>query len=219
DDARWPQIHAALPKEVAVKVSTVIGGAERMQSVANALDALQPQANAHDWVLVHDAVRPCVHPADVRKLMHETANDDIGGLLGVPVRETLKECDAEHCFVTRTVDRSRIWQAATPQMFRFAMLRHALQQAQSAGQETQSAAQQAQSAAQQTQNSMQQTQSVAVVTDEAAAIEALGLRVRLVAGRSDNLKITYPGDLALASAVLEAQAREESREGARRYEP
>ncbi|MDY6984407.1 MAG: 2-C-methyl-D-erythritol 4-phosphate cytidylyltransferase, partial [Pseudomonadota bacterium] len=73
DDARWPQIHAALPKEVAVKVSTVIGGAERMQSVANALDALQPQANAHDWVLVHDAVRPCVHPADVRKLMQETA--------------------------------------------------------------------------------------------------------------------------------------------------
>lgn len=183
DDARWPQVHAALPQIVAAKVSTVTGGAERMQSVANALDALLPKANAYDWVLVHDAVRPCVHPADVRRLMQETAYDDIGGLLGVPVRETLKECDTEHAFVARTVDRSRIWQAATPQMFRFAILQHALQQA---------------------------TQSADVVTDEAAAVEALGLRVRLVAGRTDNLKITYPGDLALAAAVLDAQAREDA---------
>lgn len=182
-DARWPQLHAALPQVVAAKVSTVTGGAERMQSVARALDSLQAQTGAHDWVLVHDAVRPCVHPADVRKLMQETANDEAGGLLGVPVRETLKECDAGHRFVARTVDRSRIWQAATPQMFRFDVLQRALQQA---------------------------MQSAAVVTDEAAAVEALGMRVRLVAGRTDNLKITYPGDLALAAAVLDAQAREDA---------
>jgi 2-C-methyl-D-erythritol 4-phosphate cytidylyltransferase len=187
-DQRWAALHAALPQSVAAKVLTVTGGAERMQSVANALNALQPHASAQDWVLVHDAVRPCVHPADVRKLMQETANDDTGGLLGVPVRETLKESDGGN-FVACTIDRSRIWQAATPQMFRFDVLQRALQQA---------------------------MQASTLVTDEAAAVEALGLRVRLVAGRTDNLKITYPGDLALAAAVLDAQAREQLREDATR---
>lgn len=181
DDARWTALHAALPQAVASKVSTVTGGAERVQSVANALAGLQPHADANDWVLVHDAVRPCVHPADVRRLMRETANDEAGGLLGLPVRETLKECDGEQRFVARTVDRSRIWQAATPQIFRFAVLQRALRHA---------------------------AQMPVPVTDEAGAVEALGLPVRLVAGRADNLKITYPGDLALAAAVLDAQARE-----------
>ncbi|HEY0961191.1 MAG TPA: 2-C-methyl-D-erythritol 4-phosphate cytidylyltransferase [Pseudomonadales bacterium] len=181
EDPRWPPLRAALPVAVAAKVSTVTGGAERMQSVANALVALQPHARANDWVLVHDAVRPCVHETDVRKLLHETANDETGGLLGLPVRETLKECDDAQRFVARTVDRSRIWQAATPQVFRFAVLQRALQHA---------------------------AQESSFVTDEAGAVEALGLPVRLVAGRADNLKITYPGDLMLAAAVLEAQARE-----------
>ncbi|MGV3591029.1 MAG: 2-C-methyl-D-erythritol 4-phosphate cytidylyltransferase [Gammaproteobacteria bacterium] len=181
DDARWPALQAALPQAVASKVSTVTGGAERMQSVANALAALQPHAAANDWVLVHDAVRPCVHPSDVRRLMRETANDAAGGLLGLPVRETLKECDGEQRFVARTVDRSHIWQAATPQIFRFAVLQRALHHA---------------------------AQLPAPVTDEAGAVEALGMPVRLVAGRADNLKITYPGDLALAAAVLDAQVRE-----------
>lgn len=155
-----------------------------MQSVLNALTALQPFAEDNDWVLVHDAVRPCIHPADVHKLMHELASEAAGGLLAIPVRETLKESDGGQ-LVQRTVDRSRMWQAATPQMFRFAVLQRALQQAAVARR--------------------------AAPTDEAAAVEAQGLPVRLVAGRTDNIKVTYPGDLLLAAAVLEAQSREDAR--------
>ncbi len=180
DDREWPALAKQLPPDIANKLVMTTGGAERMQSVANALVALQPMAADDDWVLVHDAVRPCVHPADVRKLMAELAQEQAGGLLGVPVRETLKESDGGQ-LVRRTVDRSRIWQAATPQMFRFAVLQRALQHA----------------------LDKQQT-----VTDEAAAVEALGLPVRLVPGRADNIKVTYPEDLVLAAAVLQAQARE-----------
>jgi 2-C-methyl-D-erythritol 4-phosphate cytidylyltransferase len=170
-----------LAPALARKLVTAAGGAERMQSVSNALAALRPFAADHDWVLVHDAVRPCVHPADVRKLMRELAREEAGGLLAVPVRETLKESD-EGQRVSRTVDRSRIWQAATPQMFRFAVLERALQRAIAARK---------------------------TATDEAAAVEECGGPVRLVAGRADNLKVTYPGDLLLAAAILETQAREE----------
>ena len=180
DDDTWPAVAAVLPPELARKVITVTGGAERMQSVSNALAALQADAAAGDWVLVHDAVRPCVHPADVRKLMRELAQEEAGGLLAVPVRETLKEGDADGV-VQRTIDRSRIWQAATPQLFRYAVLQRALRAAAERKQ---------------------------LVTDEAAAVEALGMRVRLVAGRADNLKITYPDDLALAAAIMATQAQE-----------
>lgn len=180
DDDSWAGVVASLAPELAGKVVTTLGGSERMQSVMSALEALQPYASATDWVLVHDAVRPCVHPADVRRLMRELAQDEAGGLLGTPVRETLKESDGT-AFVARTVDRSRIWQAATPQMFRFGVLQRALRHAAALN---------------------------VAVTDEAAAVEALGLPVRLVAGRADNLKVTYPGDLLLAAAILEAQARE-----------
>jgi 2-C-methyl-D-erythritol 4-phosphate cytidylyltransferase len=186
DDLTWPALAKRLRPELARKVLVTTGGAERMQSVANALAALQPFAAADDWVLVHDAVRPCVHPADVRKLMQALAQEAAGGLLGVPVRETLKE-SADGEFVRRTVDRSRVWQAATPQMFRFAVLRRALQR---------------------------MLQEPTAVTDEAAAVEALGLPVRLVAGRADNIKVTYPGDLLLAAAVLAAQAAEERQNAA-----
>lgn len=179
-DTAWANVAQRLPPELTGKLLTATGGTARMQSVSNALAALRPFAADDDWVLVHDAVRPCVHPADVRKLIQELATEEAGGLLAVPVRETLKESDGgQH--VVRTIDRSRIWQAATPQMFRFAVLERAMQQ-------------------------------VAVrkrtATDEAAAVEELGLPVRLVAGRADNLKVTYPDDLLLAAVVLEAQARE-----------
>lgn len=180
DDTTWANVARQLLPELAAKVLTAKGGAERMQSVSNALAVLRPFAADDDWVLVHDAVRPCVHPADVRMLMQEVAQEAAGGLLGVPVRETLKESDAGQV-VVRTVDRDNIWQAGTPQMFRFAVLQLALDRA----------------------AAVQKT-----VTDEAAAVEQLGLPVRLVAGRADNLKVTYPGDLMLAAAVLEAQARE-----------
>jgi 2-C-methyl-D-erythritol 4-phosphate cytidylyltransferase len=181
DDEAWTNVAQRLKPELAAKLLTTIGGAERMQSVSNALEALRPFAADQDWVLVHDAVRPCAHPADARKLMHALSLEEAGGLLAVPVRETLKEGDHEQR-VMRTVDRSNIWQAATPQMFRFAVLQRALQQAIGRSR---------------------------TATDDAAAVEELGLPVRLVAGRADNIKVTYPGDLSLAAAVLAAQAAEE----------
>jgi 2-C-methyl-D-erythritol 4-phosphate cytidylyltransferase len=169
-----------LPLTLVSKLLVAEGGSERMQSVSNALALLEPFAAADDWVLVHDAVRPCVQASDARKLMQELRQERAGGLLALQVRETLKEGD-ERGFVQRTVDRSRIWQAATPQMFRFSVLQSALQQA------------------------LADNRSV---TDEAAAVEAAGLPVRLVTGRADNIKVTYPGDLALVAAVLQAQAAE-----------
>jgi 2-C-methyl-D-erythritol 4-phosphate cytidylyltransferase len=180
EDADWPVLATQLPPGIAGKLLVTAGGAERMQSVANALAALQPFAGPDDWVLVHDAVRPCVSHTDVRTLMRELEQERAGGLLAVPVRETLKESNGGQ-LVQRTVDRSRIWQAATPQMFRFAVLQRALHQA-----------------------STEQK----VVTDEAAAVEALGLPVRLVPGRADNIKVTYPEDLILVAAVLQQQAAE-----------
>ena len=180
EDSDWPMLLQHLPTNITDKLLLAEGGAERMESVANALSALQPFAADDDWVLVHDAVRPCVHPSDVRKLMRELLQERAGGLLAVPVRDTLKESDSSQ-LVVRTVERSRIWQAATPQMFRFAVLQRAIQRVQAEHK---------------------------IVTDEASAVEALGLPVRLVPGRSDNIKVTYPEDLVLAAAVLQAQARE-----------
>ena len=180
EDSDWPMLLQHLPTNITDKLLLAEGGAERMESVANALSALQPFAADDDWVLVHDAVRPCVHPSDVRKLMRELLQERAGGLLAVPVRDTLKESDGSQ-LVVRTVERSRIWQAATPQMFRFAVLQRAIQRVQAEHK---------------------------IVTDEASAVESLGLPVRLVPGRSDNIKVTYPEDLVLAAAVLQAQARE-----------
>ena len=180
EDSDWPMLLQHLPTNITDKLLLAEGGAERMESVANALSALQPFAADDDWVLLHDAVRPCVHPSDVRKLMRELLQERAGGLLAVPVRDTLKESDGSQ-LVVRTVERSRIWQAATPQMFRFAVLQRAIQRVQAEHK---------------------------IVTDEASAVEALGLPVRLVPGRSDNIKVTYPEDLVLAAAVLQAQARE-----------
>ena len=180
ENSDWPMLLQHLPTNITDKLLLAEGGAERMESVANALSALQPFAADDDWVLVHDAVRPCVHPSDVRKLMRELLQERAGGLLAVPVRDTLKESDGSQ-LVVRTVERSRIWQAATPQMFRFAVLQRAIQRVQAEHK---------------------------IVTDEASAVESLGLPVRLVPGRSDNIKVTYPEDLVLAAAVLQAQARE-----------
>lgn len=175
DDQQGAALVAALPPALRAKLRLVTGGNERFRSVLNALQALQDRASASDWVLVHDAVRPCIHPDDVRRLMQSLQNAPAGGLLAVPVRETLKEGDARQQ-VLRTVDRQMLWQAATPQMFRYGVLRKALEQAQAQGR---------------------------VVTDEAAAVEALGLPVQLVQGRADNIKVTFPEDLAIVAALLQ----------------
>ena len=147
------------------------GGATRADSVLGGLRAIAGEAAAGDWVLVHDAARPCLAPWHVDKLVRELAHDEVGGLLAVPVADTLKRAD-EHRHVCETVPRDSLWQAQTPQMFRYAMLRRALEGARE-------------------------------VTDEASAIEAAGLRPRLVQGDATNLKVTYPLDLHLAEWILE----------------
>ncbi|HVF64393.1 MAG TPA: 2-C-methyl-D-erythritol 4-phosphate cytidylyltransferase [Casimicrobiaceae bacterium] len=154
------------------------GGASRSETVANAVSALVDRIHDDDWMLVHDAVRPCV-PADaVRRLVAEIADDDVGGLLALPLADTLKRGDdAPAPRVAATVNRSRLWRAQTPQMFRFGILRRAFARP-----------------------------DAAAATDEAQAVEAIGYRPRLVTGSAFNIKITYPDDLALASVILTTEA-------------
>lgn len=152
------------------------GGEERAESVLNALNGLIGQADAQDWVLVHDAARPCVLSSDIEKLMTQLAEDPIGGLLAIPVSDTLKTVSGD--VVTGTADRSTIWRALTPQMFRFGALRQALTRALEQG---------------------------FAVTDEASAMEHMGYQPKIVEGRSDNIKITRPEDLPLAAFYLESQ--------------
>ncbi|MEL0029136.1 MAG: 2-C-methyl-D-erythritol 4-phosphate cytidylyltransferase, partial [Perlucidibaca sp.] len=167
-----------LPYACPGRLSFVPGGGERMDSVLAGLTWLQAAGAADDdWVLVHDVARPLLRPADVRRLLAELADDPVGGLLANPVRDTMKRSDADGQIVD-TVCRERLWHALTPQMFRLGLLMHALQAARSDG---------------------------VVVTDEAAAVERLGLQPRLVSGARDNLKITFPEDLPLAEALLAAQ--------------
>ncbi len=150
------------------------GGATRAASVANGLKAMAGAVADDDWVLVHDAARACLTPAHVEKLIAAVGADPVGGLLAVPVADTLKRADessASDCRAAATVPREGLWQAQTPQMFRRAQLAAALECA-------------------------------PAVTDEASAIEALGLRPRLVAADATNLKVTYPLDLELAGWIL-----------------
>jgi len=163
------------------------GGATRAGTVANALAALADRVADDDWVLVHDAARPCVPVDALRRLVTELARDTVGGLLAIPVADTLKRATPVGDGgprVLRTVDRTGLWQAQTPQMFRAGVLRAALA-----------------------------VPGAHDATDEAAAIEALAAggecaSPRLVAGSALNLKVTYPADLALAAAILLSQENE-----------
>jgi 2-C-methyl-D-erythritol 4-phosphate cytidylyltransferase len=158
------------------RVRACRGGTRRDLSVANGLDALADLAHDEDWVLVHDAARPCLRPADVRLLAGALRDDPVGGLLAVPLADTLKTAGpGDRC--ERTVPRERLWRALTPQMFRYGVLRRALRLCRYRER---------------------------AATDEAAAVELLGLEPQLVPGRSDNVKITMPEDLALAAAILRA---------------
>ena len=156
------------------------GGEERAGSVENALTLITRRGGAgEDLVLVHDAARPCLHPEDLEGLLASGRASSDGALLAVPVEDTLKQSEDGRC--VRTVDRRRIWRAMTPQLFRLGALRRALDGARVDG---------------------------VRVTDEASAVEHQGGRPLLVEGRTDNLKVTRPADLALAEAVLEARERQ-----------
>ena len=172
EDGYWPD----LPCATHPVIRTAPGGKERADSVLSALHSLNGIADADDWVLVHDAARPCLTREDVEKLIASLHGDPVGGILALPVADTLKSVSAGE--ILETVDRSRIWRALTPQMFRYAMLRHALEDA---------------------------AERRLVVTDEASALELQGYRPKVVEGRPDNLKITRPEDLPLADFYLEQQ--------------
>jgi 2-C-methyl-D-erythritol 4-phosphate cytidylyltransferase len=173
---------ARLPEARDPRVHTCRGGARRELSVASALESLAGVARDTDWVLVHDAARPCLARADLRALFAALADDPVGGLLAVPVGDTLKAAGRDGR-AERTVPRDGLWRALTPQMFRYGVLRRAL--ALSIERER-------------------------TVTDEASAVEALGLRPRLVTGGPGNVKITLPGDRALAAAILVSMGERQS---------
>ncbi|MDI1260361.1 2-C-methyl-D-erythritol 4-phosphate cytidylyltransferase [Aquabacterium sp.] len=159
-----------------------VGGASRAESVANGLEELVARgAQPHDWVLVHDAARCLVQPDWVNRLIDECQDDEVGGLLALPVADTLKASQMGSSGEPRaqgTVDRAAKWSAQTPQMFRLGLLRPALVAA------------------------LSDPQTAAAITDEASAIEALGHSPRLVLGAFENLKLTWPGDFALAERLL-----------------
>ena len=171
DDTHWTR----LPVARHPVVTTVTGGDSRAASVLAGLGALRDQLEDDDWVLVHDAARPCLRAEDLDALVRGARRSPDGALLAVPARDTLKQADGRR--VTATLDRSTVWQAQTPQMFRVAALQAALDAAD------------------------------ASVTDEASAIEAQGGRPTLVPGHLDILKITFLEDLALAVAALRPQGR------------
>lgn len=157
------------------------GGETRATTVANALASITDRCADDDWLLVHDAARPCVPRDALMRLVEHLRDDAVGGLLAIPVADTLKRSDreADAPRVLATEPRAHLWQAQTPQMFRFGVLRRAFA-----------------------------APAALTCTDDAQAVEALGLKPRLILGSPDNLKITYPADLALAAAILAAQAKE-----------
>jgi 2-C-methyl-D-erythritol 4-phosphate cytidylyltransferase len=161
------------------KIHTVVGGNSRAESVHNAMQYLEnTPAEDRDFVLVHDAARPCLRFADLELLMKELEQDEVGGILASPMSDTLKmgEKNAESSnVVSKTLDRENVWRAYTPQMFRFNTLKKALAHC---------------------------SKKDIKVTDEASAVEHLGLQVKLVKGQSDNIKITHAEDLELATAIF-----------------
>jgi 2-C-methyl-D-erythritol 4-phosphate cytidylyltransferase len=170
DDSGWEQYDfSALGDKVEV---LRCGGATRAESVLNGLDAIEGRLQENDWVLVHDAARPCLTQEMLDRLLAELAEDPVGGLLAVPVADTLKR-EGEDGRVDHTEPRAGLWRAQTPQMFRYGLLRQALQ---ASGTNT--------------------------PTDEAQAVEFLGHAPRLVMGDGHNLKVTYPEDLVIAELLL-----------------
>ncbi len=149
------------------------GGPTRRDSVFNGLVATRDLVEPDDWILVHDAARPGLGRDDLGRLIEAVRNDQVGGILAVPLADTLKRANDEQRIVA-TEPREQLWRAQTPQMFRYGTLLRALDAAPNA-------------------------------TDEAAAVEALGLHPRLVLGSARNMKVTYPGDIALAERLLEGQ--------------
>jgi 2-C-methyl-D-erythritol 4-phosphate cytidylyltransferase len=162
------------------RVTCTVGGARRSDSVLAGLSALGARADTNDWVLVHDAARPCLQRLDLERLINTVWDTGVGGILAEAIVDTVKLADANGR-IQRTLDRDLLWRAQTPQMFRLAALQQALEHA---------------------------TEQGLAVTDEASVMELAGESVQLVPGSSRNLKVTVPADLALAGWYLEHRADE-----------
>ena len=172
DETPFP---AGIPQSLPVRIAR--GGHERCHSVLNALKILEPELAPSDWVLVHDAARPCLRPSEVDRLIEAVGKHDVGGVLAAPVADTLKRANNEG-EVAGTVDRTALYRALTPQLFRFHILSRALQLAADQNR---------------------------IVTDDSAAIESLGLSPLIVPGSTDNIKITQESDLLLAEVIMQQQ--------------
>jgi 2-C-methyl-D-erythritol 4-phosphate cytidylyltransferase/2-C-methyl-D-erythritol 2,4-cyclodiphosphate synthase len=180
DDVLWPGVAARLNDP---RLQTALGGENRQDSVMNGLKALQSQAAPDDWVLVHDAARPCLSPEDLRALLDALAGTAVGAVLAAPIVDTVKR---EAGAIVETVERQGLWRALTPQIFGFERLRHALDDAIRAG---------------------------FAVTDEAQAIERMGLRPALVSGSAFNIKVTRAQDLQVAERILQTTEQRKMRIG------
>ncbi len=175
EDSDWP----GLPESKDDRIKTTTGGASRAQSVLNALEELSNRADEEDFVLVHDAARPCLRQCDLNLLMRSVRHAD-GALLAAPVHDTIKRSDCRKR-VLQTVNRQDLWHALTPQCFRLGLLRAAIEDGLRKG---------------------------LAITDEACAMEYQGYQPLLIEGRSDNIKITRPADLKLAELYLSLQSGE-----------
>jgi len=179
DDAYWPEINITSQKPLL----RTTGGKERADSVLNAINELFNYEGfdaSSDWVMVHDAVRPCVRQQDIDKLVSEVGEDSNGGLLALPVRDTMKRqnVNTAAASVELTVERENLWHALTPQYFPAQSLKNALQTA---------------------------LQDKLDITDESSSMELAGFSPKLVTGHEDNIKITRPDDLRLAGLYLQSQ--------------
>ncbi len=173
DDPYWPTVQ----RPEGMTLHEAPGGKERADSVLNGLKMIASQASENDWVLVHDVARPCVRASDIADLVTGLKDSDIGGILALPVADTMKLSHPDGS-ISETVDRTALWHALTPQMFRFGRLYLALEDGLAAG---------------------------ATITDEASALEWLGFCPQLITGHRDNIKVTHPDDLAFAELFIRAQ--------------
>ncbi len=171
EDEFWP----TLPISNNEKIITAPGGEERYQSVLNSLQTLSGKAESSDWVMVHDAARPCLNQSAIDRLVIELRSHDVGGILAMPCRDTMKRAndDGE---IDKTVERDLLWHAQTPQMFKYGMLLSAIEDA---------------------------LKNKTVVTDESMAIERMGFKPMLVHGHQENMKLTHKDDLEPLKAYLD----------------
>jgi 2-C-methyl-D-erythritol 4-phosphate cytidylyltransferase/2-C-methyl-D-erythritol 2,4-cyclodiphosphate synthase len=176
DDQYWTK----LPLAQDSRIQTYIGGAERVDSVLNGLSFISDRVKPNDWVWVHDAARPCLSHTDIDKLISALGKTDDGALLAVPVHDTVKRAN-ERFTVETTVDRQGLWRALTPQVFRFAQLKQALEQS---------------------------LVDNICVTDESSAIESVGGKPALVQGSENNIKVTHPSDLNVAARTMQENTKE-----------